>query len=83
MKTCDFQMIFHEHYSPDLEPSGFHLIPNLKRKIEEVFFFSNDYEVVVFWNSGFPHKTKDKNGLLLLQECSMMTLQINADYVEI
>uniref|UniRef100_A0A3B3TAU6 Tc1-like transposase DDE domain-containing protein n=1 Tax=Paramormyrops kingsleyae TaxID=1676925 RepID=A0A3B3TAU6_9TELE len=81
LNTLGFQLVHHPTYSPDLAPSDYYLIPNLKKHLKGQHFdaISDVKDAAESW---FAAQSKDfyLNGLEKLQLCKCISLR--GEYVE-
>ena len=78
-----YELIPHPAYSPDLAPSDFFLLPNLKKDISGLHFQS-DEEVVTAVEEWVNGKDPDffSSGLMALEHCWSKCIKLEGKYVE-
>ena len=79
----DFQCLDHPPYSPDMAPSDYHLLPELKKK-SKVRHFSSDVKVVAAaetWLDG-QHSEYFLSGFQKLEQRAKKCIELRGEYVE-
>ena len=77
------QCLDHPPYSPDLAPSGYHLFPGLKKKLE-VFHFLSDMEVIAAVKTWLDGQRSEffLSGLQKLKQWAKKCIELCGEHVE-